>query len=567
MRHTTRAAAFVAAAVTGSILLTACGGTDGASGDKPKKQVTANHASEINAQPAASLKQGGQLRLAITQWITQYNPAQLDGSLGDRRLMSSAMMPTLWNVDAKGEITPEKDYLESAESADKGGKQVITYKINPKAKWSDGTALSYREFEALWKAQGVGDKKFLVGESTGYEDIESVKRGANDQEVIVTMKKNTSQWKGMFWELVPAKYSDTPEKFNKAFVEKIPATAGPFKVGSMDKASQTVTLVPDANWWGEKPKLDKLIFRVLDRTAAVDAYLNNELDAVTLGNADFYKRAKPKANTDIRIGAPWDETHITFGSQNNVADVKVRQAIQMAINTKAIADIPANGMPVDYKTLGNHFYMTNQTGYQDNSGKYGKGDVAAAGKLLDEAGWKSKAAGEIRAKDGKKLEVEFVAGAGAGGTAIAKSQQAAMQAMLKQAGIDMKIKEVPANDFFDKYVNTGGFDMTLFRFTSVSGLTTDAFGIYRDPQKGQIFQNYGKVITPGGEAKLREALGAKTPEESIKLQNEADKMIWDSGHTLELFQTPAVWAAQKKLANYGSPGMASTDWPTVGFMK
>ncbi|MEU8892874.1 ABC transporter family substrate-binding protein [Streptomyces sp. NPDC048442] len=565
MRNTTRAAAFVVAAVTGSMLLTACGGSTDDSADKPKKQVTADHASEINPQPADKVKQGGQLRLSVANWITQFNGNQVQGGLGDRTTMTKPMLPSVWDVDAQGAFTPDKDYIESAVSGDKGGKQVLTYKINPKAKWSDGTALSYRDFEAMWKANGLGDEKYLIVDPTGYEDIESVKAGANDQEVVVTMKKQTSQWQAMFWQLLPAKFIDTPEKFNKAWVEKVPATAGPYKVGSIDKASQTVTLVPDEKWWGEKPKLDKIIFRALDRVAAVDAYLNRELDAVSAGNADYYKRTKKTPGTEFRIGAPWDMTHIVFGANGNMADVKVRQAIQLAINTKTLADIPANGMPVDYKTLGNHFYMGNQKGYQDNSGKYGKGDIAAAGKVLDEAGWKAKNPGEIRTKDGKPLVVNFLETAGA--SATIKSQDAASQAMLKQAGIDMKINNVPENDYFDKYITAGNFEMVSYRSTSYTGLASDFFASYRDPKGKQLFQNNGKIVTPGGEAKFREALTAKTPEEAVKLQQEVDKLVWDAGHTLPTYQTPAVWAVQKKVANYGSPGMASVDWTKVGFMK
>ncbi|MFI0983182.1 ABC transporter family substrate-binding protein [Streptomyces sp. NPDC021093] len=563
MRTSTRTAAFVVASVTASLLLTACGSDKSES--EPKKKAVAEHASEVNPQPASALKQGGELKIPVREWITQFNPSHVEGSQGDRNTIADPMMPSVWQQDAKGVITPDKDYVESVSSVDKGGKQVITYKLNPKAKWSDGTPFSYRDFEAMWKAQGQGNDKFLISESTGYEDIESVKAGANDQEVVVTMKKFSSQYQLMFWDLVPAKYIDTPEKFNKGWVEKIPVTAGPYKLGKMDKTAQTITMVPDANWWGEKPKLDKIVIRVLQPDAQIDAFLNKELDITTASTADYYKRLKGAKDTDFRIGSPWDETHMTFGSEGVVSDVKVRQAVQMAVDNKVMADIAGKGLPVEFKTLGSHFYMPNQVGYQDNSGKYGKGDVAAAGKLLDEAGWKSGGEGQIRTKDGKKLELNYVTGAGA--SATVKARDAATQSMLKKVGIDMKINEVSQNDYFNKYVNKGAFDITGFRFTSRKALTSDGFGIYRDPKGGQIFQNYGKVVTPGGEAKFREALAAKTPEEARKLQNEADKLFWDAGHSLEIFQTPAIIATPKKLANYGSPGLASVEWAKVGYMK
>ena len=43
--------------------------------------------------------------------------------------------------------------------------------------------------------------------------------------------------------------------------------AGPFKVDSYDTSQQLITLVPNDLWWGEKPLLDKVTFRVLDSAA------------------------------------------------------------------------------------------------------------------------------------------------------------------------------------------------------------------------------------------------------------------------------------------------------------
>ena len=38
-------------------------------------------------------------------------------------------------------------------------------------------------------------------------------------------------------------------------------TAGPFGNAQFDKSAQTVTVTPNPKWWGNKPLLDKIVFR------------------------------------------------------------------------------------------------------------------------------------------------------------------------------------------------------------------------------------------------------------------------------------------------------------------
>ena len=125
-------------------------------------------------------------------------------------------------------------------------------------------------------------------------------------------------------------------------------SAGPFRFGSYDATAKTYTVVPNEKWWGNKPKLDQIIFRVIDNDAEPSAMANGEIDLMDVGpSADEYSRVKSIAGVDIRVAGGPNFRHITFnGDSPMLKDVQVRQAIAMAIDRTAIAKAELGQLPV-----------------------------------------------------------------------------------------------------------------------------------------------------------------------------------------------------------------------------
>ncbi|MFC7263166.1 ABC transporter family substrate-binding protein [Streptomyces lutosisoli] len=557
----TPAGALVAAIAAAALLVSGCGSSGD---DKPQAQKSAAPAGsqQINAHPLADIQQGGTLKLAISQWIADFNRYTANGNQGDAASINELVEPSLFTADARGEVHPSTDFLLSA-AVTSTSPQTVVYKLNPKAKWSDGKQLSWRDFNALWKATNGTNKDYEAANTSGYDQISAVEQGADAHQVKVTFSSPYADWKRLFDPLLPAAGIDTPAKFNKGWTEKIPVTGAAFKISSYDKTAQTITAVPDPDWWGTKPKLDSVVFRALDYTAWTDAYLNKEIDYASAILPEDYKRLAKAADTDIRTGARWDEVHITLnGARGPLKDVKVRQAIQHAIDRKSIATAFGKDLPVQLKTYGSHFFMPNQADYQDNSGTYGTYDVTAAGKLLDEAGWKLK--GDTRAKDGKQLALTYTLSAGS--TSAQEDQAELIQAQLAAIGIKVSIKKVPTNDYFSKYVTIGNFDLVSFRWVDQT-FRSEAYPIYRQTSGKNLYENYGSVGSPAIDALLKKAGETTDTTEQAKLYNEADTKIWALGHSIPLYQRPQVLAVRSNLANYGAGGLADDDFTKVGWLK
>ncbi|MFI6446202.1 ABC transporter family substrate-binding protein [Kitasatospora sp. NPDC050543] len=553
-----------ATAIAVALAATACTSGSGGSADNVvKSEAPRQDSQDINAKPLEQIKDGGEVRFPLYQWITQWNPFQVDGRYGDGVEIMRAVEPSLFSVDATGTFRPVSDYLLDAKVTSTSP-QVITYKLNPKAKWSDGKPLSYLDFKADWQASNGKDPAYNIADSAGYELISAVEQGADQGEVKVTFSQPYADWQNLFRPLIPAAGIATPEDFNQGWVEKIPITAGPLKIGTADKTAQTITLVPDPNWWGQKAKLDRITFRVMSQSATTQAYLNNEIDEATAGTATAYGQLKDAKDTVIRAASPWDEVHVSFGGGGALADQKVRQALGRALDRQSLIKIANNGVPIEFKLLGNHIYMPNQTGYQDNSGDWGRFDLGAAKKLLEDAGWKDAGAGQPRTKDGQPLELHWVFNDAAPQAQV--DLATAAQSMWLAAGVKVVIDKVAGNDFFTKYVNTGKFDIASWRNTDSFPLSSSLLN-FRLPQGDNVFGNFSKLGSAEIDALLQKAAGSVDPVEAAKLYNQADAKIWELGHTVELYQRPTVLAVRKGLANDGAFGLASLDYAKVGWEK
>jgi peptide/nickel transport system substrate-binding protein len=512
------------------------------------------------------LKDGGQVVWAVDQFSTQWNYNQLNGPEVSTSTVLNGILPyNMFNADEHAALSVNKDYLESAELTSKSP-QTITYKINPKAKWSTGDPISAKDFIAQWKALNGKNAKFQVASSTGYDQISDVKQGDNEQTVVVTFSKPFSEWQSLFQPLYPASTNDTPDHFNKSWLNKIPVTAGPFKFDHFDKTAKTVTLVRDPKWWGEPAKLDRIITKVLDQDAAVSAFVNGEVDLVDIGaDPQNYKRAKTATNGIIRQAGGPDFRHFTInGTAPLLKDEKVRQAVAMGINRQAIAKSDLTGLG-DYPTttMDNHFFVPTQVGYQDNSDGIGKYNPDGAKQMLDADGWKA-GAGGYRQKGGKTLTLRFVIPAG---IPASRREGELTQAMLKDIGVKLNIVTVPADPFFDKYVIPGNYDITPFSWIGTPFPISPNKSIYQNPSGDNIRQNFARNGSAEIDALLDQAIADLDPAQARKDANAADALIWKTVHSLILYQRPQNWGVTKGLSNVGAYGLGTLTYENKGFQK
>jgi peptide/nickel transport system substrate-binding protein len=546
-----------------------CGGSgDTQTSGAPAAPPSATE-NQINPQPRDAIQDGGTMTWQLQSMPPNFNYNQLDGTNFDNFIVISALMPRTFLARADASVYADLDYLASEPTLVTEPKQTVTYNINPKAVWSDGTPLSWRDFYAQWKANNGRDKRFQISASNGYDQIESVTRGHDDREVVVTFAAHFGDWKSVFSPLFPASTNSDPTIFNDGWKARPLVTAGPFKFDHVNKTAATITVVRDDRWWGNRAKLDTIIFRAIAPDTAIDALANGEIDSMDVGpDANIFNRAKAIEGLDMRVAGGPNFRHMTINATSTrLQDVRVRRALAMAIDRTTIARALTAPLGITPAALNNHIFMINQHGYQDNSGEVGKFDPAKAAALLDEAGWKLD--GTVRKKNGQPLEFTCVIPTG-----VATSRQEAelAQNMLAKVGMAMKINVVPINDFFDQYITPGRFDVTVFAWIGTAFPISSSKSIYVKPTRNakgdlDVQQNFARIGSDDIDRLYAEATSELDPQKAIELANRIDAAIWQEVHSLPLYQRPEIYPTKKTLANFGAFGFADRIYENIGWMK
>ena len=206
-----------------------------------------------------------------------------------------------WVYHPTNLITGEADLKTSP-------KQVVTYKINPAAKWSDGQPITAHDFKYLWDQIVNGSD---IYDTTGYANIESVD-DTNPAQPVVTFSKPFADWKSLFggtYGLFPSHLLEGKDR-DKETADGYTWSGGPWMMtpGGWQKGTQ-LTLVPNPGYWGTKPKLDKLVVKFITDSSANGP---NAIIVVDLATGQSWRRlndhptVKAEPNfTPIIEGQPW----------------------------------------------------------------------------------------------------------------------------------------------------------------------------------------------------------------------------------------------------------------------
>lgn len=553
----------IAAIAALALSLAACGG-----GGTPSEQAPTVGASQLateaqfNEQPRDNVKDGGTLTTPTTEISPQFNTWQADGTrytLDVWRWYNPVL--ALFTPDGTWSANP--DYLTDVKKEEKDGNTVVTYTINPKATYNDGTPIDWKSFEAAWKTSSGKDEKYLVSSTDGYSQIKSVTAGADDKQAVVTFNGVYAWVDGLFNQLVHPKLLDH-DLYNKGYVNNPHAElgAGPYTVDKFDQQNGTLSFKRNDKWWGDPGKLDSRTFKALEDSAAINAFKNGQVDATLTGTKDKLKQVEGMADIEIRRSATPSQSLVVINSKDPLlGDANVRKALFQGIDRKVIADIAFQGLNYTEEPGGSFNLYGFQKGYQDNLTAAGyKYDKAGAEQLLEQAGW-VKGEDGIRAKDGKKFTVVYPL---LGDDENIKARANALNAMMKEIGVDLKLEQHPSSDF-SKVFTGKQFGMFAMGFSS-----SDPYGfayfcqVYCLPSSLNASGTGSKEIND----KIAEVAKIGDPAAQIEAGNKAETEIMaETWGILPLLNGPTIIAAKKGLANYGADIFGVQKPQDIGWQK
>lgn len=419
-------------------------------------------------------------------------------------------------------------------------KQVVTYHINPDAVWSDGEPITSTDFKYTWEQVAQGTD---IYDTTGFTNIESID-DSDPATAVVTFSTPYAGWKGLFggnYGIYPAHILEGKDR-NAEMANGYTFSGGPWKLESWNKGVD-MTLVPNDKYWGDKPKLDKVVYRLIGDTAAeFQAYKAGEVDAIY---------PQPQIDVVEAIAAGIDGHSAYTGDTGNFEalwlnnakapfDSKaVRQALAYSLDREKIVEALFGGLGI--KTPLQTLNAPILSFFSDTEAFSGyTQDLAKVDELMTGDGWAKNSSG-VWAKDGQTASFTFTTTAG---NARRILTQQVVQEQANAAGFDVALETIPAGDFFGQRLPAGDFQAGLYAqvLTFVDPSTCNLFCSKNIPTEanGNSGNNWTRTDIPAADPLMEQVDTELDQDARAKASKEAEGILAEEATSIPLDPLPNI---------------------------
>ncbi|WP_188067560.1 glutathione ABC transporter substrate-binding protein [Brevibacillus brevis] len=287
---------------------------------------------------------------------------------------------------------------------------------------------------------------------------------------------------------------------------KHPTGTGPYKFESWTPG-QEVVLVKNDNYWGDKPKLDKVVFKTVPedttRLAMVETGEANVAEQLPVTEVD---RVKNSPSMTLGRYPAFASDHIGINnSKKPFDDVRVRQAIAHAIDKKTILQ----GVYNDVGTVAHSSITPSMVGYSPNV-KDLPYDLEKSKKLLAEAGYGNGFKATIYLNDNKARV----------------SLAEVLQQQLKQINIDLEVKVLEFGAYIEA-ANKGETELFLSGWGNATGdADYNQYNLFHTKSQGAA-GNHAFYSNPEVDKLIDEGRKQKDEEKRKQIYEKAQQIEMD----------------------------------------
>jgi oligopeptide transport system substrate-binding protein len=322
------------------------------------------------------------------------------------------------------------------------------------------------------------------------------------------------------------------------------ATNGPFHVTEI--SSDHLTAVPNAHYWGVKPKLKAIIFRVVnDGAAALTQYLNGEVDTIDVQPAQASRVAGDNHLKQELVRTPtltvfWLTFRITQAPLNNV---KVRQALAAAIDRDAYIAKIFQGQGLPAETL----IPKGMRGYAPDLASTQKFDVVQSHAILAASGVTANQLSGVKfsydqSSDFSKATATFV-----------------RDQLKTNLGVDVALEPLDRDTYFSR-LDSGDFQIAgPLGWTADYPDPSDWFGLFQTSNS----RNFSFYQNKQYDSFVRVAGSDLQPDRRDQEYKQAQKMLGTDVPVVFLAQ-PVGWNLVKPYVS-GVTGTSVDEWPGALF--
>ncbi len=407
----------------------------------------------------------GEVKLSFPQAVSILN-AYLSGGTKDI-IAASMVTEPLAGFNDKGDIYPI--LVTEIPTVENGGIAAdfksVTWKLIPGLLWSDGTPVTADD--VVFTAQYCMDPAGGCAQASKFASVATVE-AVDPQTVKVTFKDAQPN---PFTAFV-ANQSPILQKAQFAAClgaaaptctaqNTMPIGTGPFRVTGFT-VNDTVTMEANPNYRDPaKPAFATAVIkgggdamgsaRSVMETGEFDYAWNTQIPpdaqaAMTAAGKGAFVVAFGTLVERIEMNLTDPSADLAEGERSTIkhphpflSDMKVRQALSMAIDRQTLVDVGygAGGKPTCNLVPAPANYASDNTGCVAQN-------MEGAKALLDEAGWKDSDGDGIRDKDGKKLSILYQTTV----NPIRQDFQALVKSWWNELGVEVELKSIDPGVFF-----------------------------------------------------------------------------------------------------------------------
>src|SRR5438105_2617119 len=375
-------------------------------------------AAVLAAGPAMAQKQGGTLTVGLELDIPGFDGLKVGVYDTAANIAASLILETLVKLDDDGK--PKPGLALSWSSSDDF--KVWTFKLRPDVKFHDGTPFNAQAL--AWTFARLKDPKNNCRCAFYIANVLSVE-AKDDLTVVHTLKDPSVNYPAILTRPteVNTVHSPTAIQAKGDDYNRNPVGTGPFVLKSWT-AGDRMVVERNPNYWDKsKPHLDRVVLRPLpDSQSRFASLKSGESDLVWVDEfeADNIVRAKKDPTLQVLSYAGSGAAVVVFNTKvAPLDDVRVRQALVMALDRKKMSEALTNGLA------------------RPGSNPYGEGSWVQCkddGALPEDA---AKARAHIK-EYGKPVAFKMLFTA----TPRGRANGQILQKLWKNVGADMEIAEV-----------------------------------------------------------------------------------------------------------------------------
>ena len=405
-----------------------------------------------------------ELVIGITQFPSTFNPL-IDAMLAKSYILAMTRRPiTAYDKNWKlvcllcTRLPTIENGLAVREPLPNGKTGIaITVTLEPKARWGDGVPVTSRDVVFTWR---VGrNPKSGVGNAEAFRRIRAIDV-KDDKTITLHVDRVTFDYNDLSgFDLLPAhleraKFSDPVAYRNRTNFDTDPTNPGlyfgPYRIAKVVSGSYVV-LVPNPTWYGKKPFFRRIVVRVIENTAALEAnlrsgnidYIAGELGLTIDQALALEKHSRNAFSFVYKSGLIYE--HLDVNLDNPILkDLRVRRALILGLDRDTITKQLFGGrQPVADSLVSPLDWVVSKDIHRYPY------DPKRAAALLDAAGWRLGRGGIRRDAKGTPLKLVLMTTAGNRSRELVEQ---VLQSQWRALGIDMRIRNEPARVFFGQTI-------------------------------------------------------------------------------------------------------------------